>query len=508
MITDITTHADGSGYHPPHHFPSGRAYIALAFALLTLNLVGCATVGPAATFRSVPCVHGCPQAPVTLRNELKSGSPVAEVAMGQREIEIMHFADAQFWFRQAAAQSDPAGEYRVGLDYALGRGTEESRAKSLYWIRKAALQGYTAAEYAIGLDYQYGRGVPRSFVKAIHWLRGAAVQGFATAQYALGYDFGRGLGVTQNYATANYWFRKAALQGLAAAEFALGMDDLAGRGCARHAVAGNRWLRKAAEQGGAPAEYLLGINYDLGRGVPNNTTRGQYWFRKAAMSGFPPAEAAVGIDYELGRGTARNYRKGYVWLRKAAAQNVTLAEYYLGAAYYRGRGVPKSAAKAQWWWRKAKANGPFPSLRNQCRMSAQHSDYVEIYRHAIQASAKTLPAGTSPPGIKSDFPQPCGFYPEVSQILDHQGTAIVHVCIGANGRLAHRPTILRSTGFPRLDAAALRYVRATSGYWTPAHRHGKAVELCEKWPVRFRLSKPIQGTPETTRRDRAKSLTQ
>ena len=506
MNMDLTTHAGRSENHPPHDFPSGRAFIALVFSLLTLNLLGCATVGPPATVRSVPCGHGCPQAPLTLRNELKSGSSAAEVAMGQREMEIMHFADAEFWFRQAAAQGDPASEYIVGLDYALGRGTEESPTKSLYWYRKAALQGYTAAEYAVGLDYQDGRGVPRSFVKAIHWYRRAAFHEVATAQYALGYDFGRGFGVRQNFATANYWFHKAALQGFAAAESALAMDYLTGRGCAIRPAAGNRWARKAAEQGVAPAEYLLGFNYNVGLGVSRNTTRGHYWFRKAAMSGFPPAEAAIGVDYELGRGTARNYRKGYAWLRKAAAQNVTIAEDYLGAAYYRGQGVPKSAAKAQWWWRKAKANGPLPGLRNQCRMSAKQSDYVKIYRRTIQASAKKLPAGTGPPGIKSDFPPPCGFYPEVSQILGHQGTAIVHVCIDVNGRLAHRPTIIRSTGFARLDAAALRYVRATSGYWTPAQQHGRPVALCVKWPVRFRLSKPIQESPQTMRHHRAKSL--
>lgn len=506
MVTDITTHADGSETHPPHRCRPERAFRTLAFGLLTLNLVGCATVGPAATVRSVPCTHGCPQAPLTLRNELKSGSSAAEVAMGLREMQIMHFADAEFWFRQAAAQGDPTSEYIVGLDYALGRGTEESAGKSIYWFRKAALQGYTEAEYAVGLDYQDGRGVPRSFVKAIHWYHRAAVHGLAAAQYALGYDFGRGLGVTQNFATANYWFRKAALQGFAAAESALGMDYLTGKGSAIRVAAGNRWARKAAEQGVAPAEYLLGINYNWGRGVPRNTTQGHYWFRKAAMSGFPPAEAAIGIDYELGRGTARNYRKGYAWLRKAAAQNVTIAEDYLGAAYYRGQGVPKSAAKAHWWWRKAKANGPLLGLREQCRMSAMHSDYIKIYRRTIQASAKKLPAGTSPLGIKSDFPPACGFYPEVSQILGHQGTAIVHLCIGVNGRLAHRPTIVRSTGFARLDAAALRYVRATSGYWTPAQQHGRPVELCVKWPVRFRLSKLIEESPQTMRHHRLKSL--
>ncbi len=493
----ITTSTDRMEYTEPRHHGSWWSVIAITFGLLTMNLVGCSAVSGFAHVHRVPCLHGCQQAPLKLRDELKSGNSAAEIAMAQREMNAMHLGNAEFWLRQAAAQGDPTAEFNVGLDYARGLGTKEDSAKSIYWYRKAAAQGYLYAGYEIGLDYQYGRGVTRNFVQAIQWFRKAAVGGLADAQYALGYDIGLGLGVAQNYAIANYWFRKAARQGLGIAEAALATDYFTGKGCRKNPIAGTLWLRKAAAQGVVIAEYDLGYTYQLGEGVSANAEMGHYWIRKAAMSGFPPAEAALGIDYALGRGTAKNYQKSYAWLRRAGTQNVAIAEYYLGAAYYRGEGVAKSAAKARWWWKKARASGPLPEQGQWCRANARKADFARVYNRAIQTSSNRRPAGSKPPQIRSDFPSSCGFYPEISKILGQQGTAIVRICIGKNGRLAHSPTIVRSSGVRRLDVAALRFARATSGYWIPAEQHGKPIGMCEKWPVRFKLWMPINGVPDT-----------
>ena len=43
-----------------------------------------------------------------------------------------------------------------------------------------------------------------------------------------------------------------------------------------------------------------------------------------------------------------------------------------------------------------------------------------------------------------------------------------------------------------IEISALRYARATSGYWISAQQHGKPIALCAKWPVRFALSRSIQ----------------
>ena len=94
------------------------------------------------------------------------------------------------------------------------------------------------------------------------------------------------------------------------------------------------------------------------------------------------------------------------------------------------------------------------------------------------------------PRVKDGFPLPCGFYPEVSQLLGEQGTALVKICIRTNGSLLHKPVLVKSTGSPRLDAAALRYAAATSGYWIAPRRNGVPIRTCPRMPVRFALMQP------------------
>ena len=527
------------GMFAPPQGLSQQIAVGAACTFLVLNMAGCATTSQATRTSSVPCIHGCLQAPPALRRELKSGNATAEVALGLRERNEMRYDDAGFWFRQAAMQGNAVGEFNVGRDYStgqgetqdfikanhwyrnaadqgnlaaeinlatdyyLGRGIARSDIKAHTWYRKAADQGDRNAQYRVGLDYQYGKGVAQDFANANRWYRRAADRGLARAQYALGYNYGRGFGTRRNYATANYWFRKAAIRGLPAAEAALGLDYATGRGCPIDPKRGNFWLREAAAQGALPAEYILGANYEMGHGVPRNIARGQYWVRKAAIQGFPPAEAALGINYTLGRGTAKNYQKANIWLRKAAARNVALAEYYLGAAYYLGRGVSKNAAEAHGWWQKAKAHGPLRGQNTWCHLQERNSRFARSYNRAIRASAKDRPAGTSPPRVRDHFPLTCGFYPEISQLIGQQGTAIVRICIGKNGQLTGKPSLVRSSGVPRLDTAALHFAQATSGQWIPAQVHGKPISVCAKWPVRFALSKrfPALGLQPTSSRN-------
>lgn len=51
-----------------------------------------------------------------------------------------------------------------------------------------------------------------------------------------------------------------------------------------------------------------------------------------------------------------------------------------------------------------------------------------------------------------------GYYPDMSRELDEQGTAIVRVCVGADGRLSGAPSLYRSSGYARLDKAALKWI--------------------------------------------------
>jgi protein TonB len=78
------------------------------------------------------------------------------------------------------------------------------------------------------------------------------------------------------------------------------------------------------------------------------------------------------------------------------------------------------------------------------------------------------------------------YYPSASIRLEEEGVAIVRVCVDASGQPAGRPTVDASSGFARLDAAAVQWAREALRF-TPATRDGVAVPGCKGFRVRFDL---------------------
>ena len=79
------------------------------------------------------------------------------------------------------------------------------------------------------------------------------------------------------------------------------------------------------------------------------------------------------------------------------------------------------------------------------------------------------------------------FYPPGSIRLSEEGASTLQVCVGANGALAAAPTLETSSGYGRLDAAALKWAREALRF-APAQRDGKAVPACKGFRVTFRIN--------------------
>ena len=90
--------------------------------------------------------------------------------------------------------------------------------------------------------------------------------------------------------------------------------------------------------------------------------------------------------------------------------------------------------------------------------------------------------------IQNGFPPTDDYYPDASRRLGEQGTALVKLCIGAGGRVIGDPAVERSSGSSRLDQAAVRYAKATSGHFDPATRNGAPITECVSLPIKFQLT--------------------
>lgn len=110
--------------------------------------------------------------------------------------------------------TDPLTQVRLGDQYTRGTWTiRKNDATAADWYRKAALQGDPDGQYHLGLCYDRGLGVPKDSALALKWYHDAARQGNAAAQYELGTCYRLAKGVQSDLCKAYLWFNLAAASG-------------------------------------------------------------------------------------------------------------------------------------------------------------------------------------------------------------------------------------------------------------------------------------------------------
>lgn len=131
---------------------------------------------------------------------------------------------------------------------------------------------------------------------------------------------------------------------------------------------------------------------------------------------------------------------------------------------------------------------PPPVIQINVPQAAQ-THAITVVKKVVRAAPAPAPARITPlRENQRDFPSTDDYYPDASRRLGEQGTALVKVCIGAGGRVMGEPSIMRSSGSSRLDQAAIRYAKATSGHFEPETRNGVPVEVCTALPIKFQLT--------------------
>jgi TonB family protein len=120
---------------------------------------------------------------------------------------------------------------------------------------------------------------------------------------------------------------------------------------------------------------------------------------------------------------------------------------------------------------------------------------VPVFPVLPDAIGTTAPPGTSEPVVHRVAETPLRyqatrstteFYPPASIRLEEQGVAVVQVCVASSGHIQGRPQISASSGYARLDAAAVRWAQEALQF-TAATRDGVAVESCKGFRVIFDL---------------------
>ncbi|MBF0276642.1 MAG: SEL1-like repeat protein [SAR324 cluster bacterium] len=114
---------------------------------------------------------------------------------------------------QINLQLQPHDEFKLGVIYREGLGTEKNAQEAVYWYEKAAYQGHARAQTRLGFMLRNGIGTPPNLSRALYWYRRAASQGMSQGQFNLGGMYLKGYGVPEDQAQAIRHYQKAAHQG-------------------------------------------------------------------------------------------------------------------------------------------------------------------------------------------------------------------------------------------------------------------------------------------------------
>ena len=116
-------------------------------------------------------------------------------------------------YSPSANKGEAEAQYRVGLMYKFGWGTERDAKAAASWLRRAADQQHAEAQAELGVLYKLGRGVKEDAAEAARWFRRAADSGVGIAQLNLARAYKDGAGVKKDLAESYAWFTIAAGNG-------------------------------------------------------------------------------------------------------------------------------------------------------------------------------------------------------------------------------------------------------------------------------------------------------
>lgn len=331
-----------------------------------------------------------------LKKKAKGDDVQAQIQLGRKYFQgdddlSRNREKAAEWFRRAAEQNNPIGQFNYGICLDTGEGVKKDSREALKWYRKAAEKGLPEAklntaitaenlgEYELALQYYeemasqgYSKSMRKSAEllekglgnieinpdKAFRYMREAARNGDIRAQVKLADYYERGFGDMADMDKAIQWLWTAAGNGDPEAQSKIGACYQHGRGMKQNHKMAFRWFKRAAEAGYAQAQVAIGNAYLEATGIEQNIERSVEWYKKAADQKNPVGEFSLGVAYALGRGIDKDEQKAMKLFQRAAEKDYPPAQYNLGFFYEQGiaMATPDMEQAIHWYRQAAKKN--------------------------------------------------------------------------------------------------------------------------------------------------------
>lgn len=359
-------------------------------------------------------IEGNPYADYKVASMLDNNEVNEDIAKRHNKYEYYKRAFIGF-MTQENKQADDNLEYRIGIMYLNGLGTEQNTELAKEYLEMSAESGNAYVMNKMAMIY-LDEGNEEMLPKAMEYLNVAATKGNnSMAQYTLGNIYS-----SENYGMCDVdkaisWYKKAEKNGNEFASYNLGKiylqnEDynnaiehfkLCNNKYAYYSLSkiyldkelevynldeGIKYLEMAANEGNDFASYRLGKVYASDEHGIKDIDKAVYWFEKAENAGNEFASYSLGkIYYEQGKfeqavvkfekckneyayyyvgkmcldkdSTIFNPDKGIEYMLKSAEMGNQYAELSLGFLYLKGDVVPRDKNAAKEWFEKAKAHG-------------------------------------------------------------------------------------------------------------------------------------------------------
>ena len=187
-----------------------------AFALVTAVASCTAWAGPEEDFLAGEKVYDqgdVSQAMTLLRRAADAGHAKAQARLGEILDQAEFNEEAVDYFRKAAEQGEPDGEFGLASMYAAGEGVKKDQNEALVWFKRAAEKGHIQALKVVAGAYIYGDlgldEVAQSSPDAAKWILRAGEADFLPAVEALSKAYrSGGYGLAPDAKLAELWQAK------------------------------------------------------------------------------------------------------------------------------------------------------------------------------------------------------------------------------------------------------------------------------------------------------------
>jgi uncharacterized protein len=174
-------------------------------------------------------------------------------ASGDRLIASGEFEKAFAVYMVSAREGFAPCQNSVGFAYEYGEGVTQDLAEAARWFKMAADQNNPDGQYNISQSYIHGTGVPKNHDEGIKYLVKAANNNHPTALFNLGCISDR----EGEYEQAFEYFKRSAEAGHPPAQHNLGMCYAKGEGTQRNDEKAISWFRVAAGNGVEDSKNIL-----------------------------------------------------------------------------------------------------------------------------------------------------------------------------------------------------------------------------------------------------------